>query len=98
MLSLTVRGQPIAYLARYFTRVLRKPVLDETGLSGTFDMQFAISLEGAFDPPFDRQAPSPALQTAVDNALRDHLGLRLESRQGSTTVFVIDSVERPTPD
>ena len=90
VLSLAVRGQPMAYWARYFTRILRWPVIDETELSGTFDVQLTFSVADASD--------RRTVQTSLDDALRDQLGLKLVARQGPATVFVIDGVERPTRD
>ncbi len=90
MLSLAVRGQPMAYWARYFSRIVRRPVIDETELSGTFDVQLTFSVADASD--------RRTVQTSLDDALRDQLGLKLVARQGPATVFVIDGVERPTRD
>jgi len=72
-----------------------RPVIDRTGLDGEFDftMEWAIPL------------PSVASQSVVDNsgpslatALREQLGLRLESTRAPVDVLMIDNVERPTPD
>ena len=61
------------------------PVLDKTGLSGTFD--FSINI---------RSEPGSDMFTLWQRILRDELGLRLESRRGEVEVLVIDSAD-PVP-
>jgi uncharacterized protein (TIGR03435 family) len=60
-----------------------------TGLTGLFD------LDVKFTPD---DAPDPASGASVFTAVQEQLGLRLEPRQAPANVFVIESVERPTPD
>jgi uncharacterized protein (TIGR03435 family) len=75
--SLIVRIQPF----------LDRPVVDATGLSGTF--QWSISF-----------AANPESTTApvIYTALEEQLGLRVERRSAPYDVVIIDSVEMPTPD
>lgn len=71
-----------------------RPVLDRTGLSGTFD----YSLEWA--PEFAR--PATPDSSAVDSgpsfieALKDQLGLKLSSQKGPAEVIVLDHIEHPS--
>ena len=70
-----------------------RAVVDRTGLSGKWDLhvEYAsapVALGGAAD------ANRPDLFTA----LQEQLGLKLESTSGPVQVFVIDRLERPTPD
>ena len=70
-----------------------RPVVDRTGLTGTydFDVRFAAAGLGAASP----DAPNlPSIFTA----LQEQLGLRLEPSRGPVDMLVIDSVQRPTPD
>ena len=64
-----------------------RPVLDETEIAGRFDISFTSEADDEGSPTL------PLLNTA----LRDHLGLRLESRRGPLQVLVIDHIERPSP-
>ena len=83
-----------------FTRVLsqlvRRPVVDETGITGEFDLDMLFAPDsgaGALvGPPPAAVADAPALPTA----LQDDLGLKLEPRRGPVDVLVVDRVERPT--
>ena len=70
-----------------------RPVVDRTGLTGTydFDLRFAAAGLGAASP----DAPNlPSIFTAI----QEQLGLKLETSRGPVEMVVIDSVERPTPD
>jgi uncharacterized protein (TIGR03435 family) len=73
--------------------VIDRPVIDRTGLGGTYDvdLRFAASSLGA------AAADAPALPS-IFTALQEQLGLKLEPARGPVEVLVIDSVQRPTPD
>jgi len=63
-------------------------VLDHTGLTGPFRVDAEWS---------DRPNPNDE-RPLIFTAVREQLGLRLEPRVEPVEVFVIDSLERPTPD
>jgi uncharacterized protein (TIGR03435 family) len=65
-----------------------RPVIDETGLSGTFD--FTLDWVPEFNAPPDASGPN------FREALKEQLGLRLEARQGPVDILVIDRVEHPS--
>jgi uncharacterized protein (TIGR03435 family) len=67
-------------------------VVDRTALTGRFDWDLQWTQEPL--TPDTARAPGLSLFTA----LREQLGLRLESQRGLVDVLVIDSVERPAPD
>lgn len=74
---------------------LGRPVLDQTGLTGTFDM----SLEWL--PETDSTGRESGFQSDLAGpdfleAIKKQLGLRLESQKGSTEVLVVDHIERPS--
>jgi uncharacterized protein (TIGR03435 family) len=70
--------------------LLSAPVLDETGLKGSYN--FSLDFTNPRDPR-PRQADSPPdLFTAV----QEQLGLKLEAKKGPVEVVVIDHMERPT--
>ena len=73
------------------TRVVDRPVIDETGLSGSFDFDLAWSRDAVGD------ATGPADSDAPDffTAMQKQLGLSLESRKAPVDVLVIDRAEKP---
>jgi uncharacterized protein (TIGR03435 family) len=74
-------------------------VIDRTGLRGAFD----FSLEWAPPSPVEptQMAPGPNAQgdepgPSIAQALKQQLGLKLESTRGPVELLVIDHVEQPT--
>jgi uncharacterized protein (TIGR03435 family) len=67
-----------------------RPVIDMTGLKGTYDirLEFAETRSGPLVGSPDPQAPE------LFTALTEQLGLRLESRRGPVAVLVVDSALR----
>ena len=72
---------PLKKLAEVLGQVLKTNVVDETGLEGPFEFGMEWNEE-----------EGPSLFTAV----KQQLGLRLESRKGPVQTFVIVSVEKPS--
>jgi uncharacterized protein (TIGR03435 family) len=71
-----------------------RTVLDRTGLQGNWDFHLT------FTPP-DRLAAGAATDAVAPDlftALREQLGLKLDSTQGPVDMFVIERLERPTVD
>ena len=73
---------------------LDRPVLDRTGLTGSFDLriEFTPELNGA-PPNFQ---PDPSGPTFLE-ALQEQLGLKLVQQTGPVDVLIIDHVEEPSP-
>jgi len=63
-------------------------VSDDTQLTGTFDVDLRWSNE---------VAPQDDLRS-IFTAVQEQLGLKLERRRVTAEVFVVDRIERPTPD
>jgi uncharacterized protein (TIGR03435 family) len=84
----------MSLLASYLPQAgnLDRPVLDQTGLTGTYDFIFEHSPQrvDSVNPHGEKPAPE-FLQD-----LHDQLGLRLEPQTGPVEVFVLDHVERPS--
>jgi len=93
---LPARNATIVQFAAMMQRtVLDRPVVDQTGLSGTYDFdlewtpdenQFGGSL------PQSPESTKPSLFIAM----QEQLGLRLEATRGPVRALVIDRVERPS--
>jgi uncharacterized protein (TIGR03435 family) len=87
-------------LASRLTDLMQRPVIDQTGFSGTFDLdlKFAVdeSLPGLYGHTGAAATPSDlAGQPNIVTALRDQLGLKLEAGKGPVKVIVIDHLEKP---
>lgn len=87
------RCQSIPSIAKIFASFLQNPVVDRTGLAGTYDFQIVFvdprrlsAGAGGTDPNV------PSFATAV----QDELGLKLEATRGAVDVVVIESVQQPT--
>jgi uncharacterized protein (TIGR03435 family) len=89
-LRITAGGATITSIIAILSRELRRPVVDATGLTQTFDIEVQYS-QG---PPLPDKETGPPLRAAI----ADQLGLRLQDGRTSIDVLVIDSVDRPTPD
>jgi uncharacterized protein (TIGR03435 family) len=71
--------------------VLSRPVVDQTGLTGRFDLRLAWTPDGP--PPVTESADAaPDIFTAI----QEKLGLKLVSTKAPVDVLVIDHVERPS--
>jgi uncharacterized protein (TIGR03435 family) len=71
-----------------------RPVLDRSGLSGTFDLMLQWAPQPRDLQPGGFQ-PDPTGPTFLE-ALKDQLGLKLESQTGPVDVLVIDHLEQPS--
>jgi uncharacterized protein (TIGR03435 family) len=69
---------------------LERPAIDRTGLSGNFDFAIEWEPESGADAQRD-----PAGPTFLE-ALKDQLGIKLESQKGPAEVIILDHVEHPT--
>jgi len=93
------RAEPMARLASLLSNNayagVDRTVIDQTGLVGDFDftIEWAIPVASV-----ESQPAADATGPSLDTALREQLGLKLESKKDSVDVLVIDHVEKPTPD
>jgi uncharacterized protein (TIGR03435 family) len=88
-----VRGRALSRLAYQLGRHLDRTVVDETGLSGLFDVDL-IWRGRELPRGADRRA---AERDAILDVLHEQLGMKLEERKAMLPVIVIESIQRPTP-
>jgi uncharacterized protein (TIGR03435 family) len=82
-------------------RVLDRPVVDQTGLSGRFDLQLKYAPDAAQQAQAGPGAPAPAPAVNTDlpdlfAAFQQQLGLKLESTKAQVDVMVIDKLTKPS--
>ena len=102
------QGLPTATLVRLLSEnILNRGVLDNTGLTGSYDftLQWTIADEsqgpmfkGAGDDQQGTGSTSPLDSSgpSLFTAIQEQLGLKLESQKGPGGVLVIDHVEKPS--
>jgi uncharacterized protein (TIGR03435 family) len=93
-----------AQLTNVLARFVSRTVVDQTGLTGAFDLDLQWTPDqmpqGRGDPP-PGAPPLPAIDPngpSIFTAVQEQLGLKLESTKGPVDVLVIDRVEHPTED
>jgi uncharacterized protein (TIGR03435 family) len=74
-------------LATLLSRFEREIVVDQTGISGPFEVKLDWS-------PDDGTANDVTSGPSIYTAVQEQLGLRLESRKGPLDVLVIDHAEK----
>jgi uncharacterized protein (TIGR03435 family) len=98
-----------ADLLRGRTPDLQLPILDSTGIEGSWDftvtfnpvigLQFAAVRPPEAGPGNPAPAASePTAGYSIYEALEKQLGLKLEKQKRPAQVIVIDHIEQPTPD
>lgn len=99
--SLIGNATTMPLFVRMLTQRLNRTIVDKTGLAGRFDLRLQWSPdvgEAPFDPggnPLPPAADSSGV--SILTAIQQQLGLKLESQKGPVEMFVIDSVEKPSP-
>jgi uncharacterized protein (TIGR03435 family) len=103
-LDLEGRHVTLAELTRALAAIFQRSVLDQSGLSGRFD----INLRFAYEPdvtvgignPWSQGnsgvAEDPGINPSITVALQQQLGLSLESTKGPVELLVVDHAERPS--
>jgi uncharacterized protein (TIGR03435 family) len=92
LIRMFVRDQSMQSLVDSLSRLMDRPVLDRTGLKGTFDitMDYEKNQDGTDTPGADIMGP------AMFTAFQEQLGLKFESTRAPVEVLIIDHVEKPS--
>jgi uncharacterized protein (TIGR03435 family) len=95
------KGMSLSDLASRFGGMLRRPVIDKTGLTKKYDftLEFTPDLSGFALPPPPPGAPQPesiasAPAMPIEVAVEKQLGLKLTSGKGMLDVIVVDHAEK----
>ena len=91
--GMSSRGVTMDGLASMLAYGVERPIVNETGLAGEFDVDltYAPDLGAAVSPTAAPASSAPSLFTALE----EQLGLKLESARGPVSVLVVDRAERP---
>ena len=95
-IQLPARNATMAQLAAMMQRaVLDRAVIDQTGLTGTYDFELEWTPD---DSQFGGNLPRSVDSTkpSLFSAMQEQLGLKLEATKGLVAALVIDRVERPS--
>jgi uncharacterized protein (TIGR03435 family) len=83
------RNQPVSRFTFMLTRRMDRPVLDETGLKGTYD--FSLDLSGlGFNGRMAQDPNAPSIFSTVQS----DLGLKLEATKRPVKILVVDSANK----
>jgi uncharacterized protein (TIGR03435 family) len=100
-LSITAKGMKMVSLARNLSGPAGRPVIDKTGLTGSYDITLEFTPEringsnaGSAVPGAVPDAADPGGPTIMA-ALEEQLGLKLVSSRGSMQVVVIEHIDKP---
>ena len=80
-------AQMVSRLPEFLEKEVGRPVIDKTALTGMFN--FTLD----WDP---NESAGSTEKPALVTALREQLGLRLESEKGPVQVYVVEKIEQPT--
>jgi uncharacterized protein (TIGR03435 family) len=86
----TAIKMPFDQFSRLLSGELNLPVIDETGITGTYDIALEYTTPSLFDSP-----DATGADISVFAAIQQQLGLKLEARKGPVEVLVVDHAEKP---
>ena len=93
--KMTATGVGMEQLVTTLSTMVRRQVVDRTGLEGRYDFQLNYSPDLGLSTSHDSLTDSgPSIFTA----LQEQLGLRLDSSKGPVESVVINHAEKPTED
>lgn len=83
---LDARRMTLGDVARGLSYLVGKPVVDQTGMTGEFDLLIEFTPDNGPDTG----------KGSIFTAIEEQTGLRLESKRGKAPVFVIEKLDKPT--
>jgi bla regulator protein blaR1 len=99
--EMTAERARIQLLVVNLAMIVRRPVVDQTGLAKTYDftLKYVPELSGAGvkgpDGAGEAPVPSDPAGPSIFTALQEQLGLKLEPAKGPIETIVIERVEKP---
>jgi uncharacterized protein (TIGR03435 family) len=95
---LTGQGISIAQMVQPLTQQLDRTVVDQTGLTGKYDVELRWTPDNTSTPSTgpDRGIAADSPTPSIFTAMQEQLGLKLESHKAPVEVLVIDQVAAPS--
>jgi uncharacterized protein (TIGR03435 family) len=87
--DLNVKNCPVSQFGDTLADQLHRTVIDQTGLSGIYDMELTWA-------PADVSDANPDSALSIFTAIQEQLGLKLQSGRGQVDTLVIDHAEMPS--
>jgi uncharacterized protein (TIGR03435 family) len=88
--TLSCTSCSVLTLTFFLSNFLKRPVQDETGIQGLYDIDLAFE-------PLDNPPPQESGLPSLSAALHDQLGLKLELRKLPVKSLIVDHIEHPSP-
>jgi uncharacterized protein (TIGR03435 family) len=79
-----------AFVQRFATSDIDRPVIDQTGIEGKFDFELHYTPANA--------PPDATAKPGIFTAMQEQLGLKLKQTKAPVDVLIVDSATMPTPD
>ncbi len=93
--SLKGEGIDIDFFCTTLGDILERPVINETGLEGFYDIEIKYSLDTS--APGKESAPADDITgPSIFTAIREQLGLKLTGKKGPIATWVVEKVEKPS--
>jgi uncharacterized protein (TIGR03435 family) len=101
--KVTANDAQLSTLVTVLSRTIGRTIVDKTGLTGNYDFTLEYAPEEGGPQPTGAGAaagsalpPSPSDSApSIVTALKEQLGLKLDSTEGPVDVIVIDHIEKP---
>lgn len=105
--QVTGNGVTLEFLATALSGTLGRPVVDQTGLKGAYDLKLEwtpdegqrrmmMVMKGGPGAGPGEAPPPDASGPSVFTAIQEQLGLKLESKKGPVEILVIEHAEQPS--
>ena len=88
-MQVTIMRTPLSQLTDMLYGILRTPIVDETGLTGKYDVKINVA---KYMPGTDGGSIDPI--GLIITALQEELGLKLESRKVAIDLLIVDHAEK----
>jgi uncharacterized protein (TIGR03435 family) len=105
--SIRIGGSPLSQLTMVLTQMTSRFVVDQTGLTGNYDVDLQWTPQGlrmsgppgaAPGAPPIPVPPPDARGATLETAIQEQLGLKLDPKRGPVPVLVIERADQPSPD